>query len=376
MQQLSIPPLIPNTPTGQQRDTIANEIITIPVVIHLLYKTSDQDIPDAQILSQLANLNNDYRMLNADRVNIPTPFRIFAADCQVMFCLAQVDPSGRHTNGMIRKYTNRDYFIADDGMKYSASGGDDAWDNNRYLNIWVCNLFGRMLGYSSIPGSSPDKDGVVINWDVFGTIGHLRPLFNKGRTTTHEIGHWMGLKHIWGDALCGDDGIDDTPSQQNYNFGCPSFPNASSCSPNANGDMFMNFMDFTDDGCMNMFTNGQKKKMRSLFALNAPRNSFLNSFACDSSLASGVREEGQTLPQTNNIKVYPNPARDLIHLDFTDASVIGKTIHLYSMQGTELLNQVIHKNPNMINVQNIPPGAYLLSVSLGDQKKIVKLIKY
>lgn len=376
LQQLTINPSTPNTPSGVQRDTAANEVITIPVVIHLLYKNAEQDISDAQILSQIEALNNDYRMLNADKINTPFVFRSHAADCQIMFCLAQVDPDGHHTKGIIRKHTNNDYFIADDGMKYSGAGGDNAWDSKKYLNIWVCNMTGRMLGYSSIPGSAPDKDGVVINWDVFGTTGKLRASFNKGRTATHEIAHWLGLKHIWGDALCGDDGIDDTPMQENYNFGCPSFPKTGLCSPNVNGEMFMNFMDFTDDGCMNMFTMGQKKKMRSLFALNGARNSFLNSFACDSTLASGEAIGNTPVPVINNIRVYPNPAHDMIHVDCTRDAIIGTTIKLYTMQGVELLNQTLHKNPNTINLRYLPAGAYLLGTGEKDQRKTVKIIKY
>ena len=254
------------------RDTLNNEVIVIPVVVHVLYHTAIQNISDEQVLSQIRVLNNDYRRLNADTINTPFPFKNVAADTRLVFCLAKVDPNGRYTPGIIRKHTNEEVFLADDAMKFSSSGGDNAWDSKKYLNIWVCNLFGRTLGYSVYPGGPADKDGVVIKCDVFGTTANVAAPYNKGRTATHEIGHWLGLKHLWGDADCGDDGIDDTPTQQTYNNYCPSFPHTSSCSINLYGDMFMNFMDFTDDACLNMFTQGQKNRMRSTFALGEPNN--------------------------------------------------------------------------------------------------------
>ena len=268
-----------NSPT---RDTILNEVITIPVVIHVLYNNAAQNISDAQILSQFQSLNKDYRKLNADVAKVPAAFAPLAGDVRIVFCLAKIDASGNATTGIIRKYTTEQSWTADDRMKFSAQGGDNAWDSKRYLNIWVCNLFGRSLGYSSLPGSQPEKDGIVIQYDAFGTTGTLTAPFNKGRTLTHEVGHWLGLKHLWGDANCGDDGIADTPPQQNFNNGCPSFPHKTSCSINNDGDMFMNFMDFTDDACMYMFSKGQAIKMRSMFATGGARNSFLISSVCDS----------------------------------------------------------------------------------------------
>ncbi|RZM06713.1 MAG: hypothetical protein EOO88_52935 [Pedobacter sp.] len=143
--------------------------------------------------------------------------------------------TGHSFSGIIHKQTSVESFMSD-AMKYSNAGGDDAWDSRRYLNIWVCNMFGRSLGFATMPGGDPAKDGVVINFDVFGTIGSLRPSFDKGRTATHEIGHWLGLKHLWGDDDCGSDDVDDTPPQRSYNFYCPSFPHTTVCSVNGNGD--------------------------------------------------------------------------------------------------------------------------------------------
>ena len=194
------------------RDTLPDEIITVPVVVHILYNNITQNISDAQVLSQIESLNKDYRRLN-NIDNIPAAFSSLSSDAKIIFCIAKTDPQGKPTNGIIHKYSKTANWTANDEMKFSASAGDDAWDSKRYLNIWVCNLFGRSLGYSSLPGSPVYKDGVVIQYDVFGTAGTIRAPFDKGRTATHEIGHWLGLMHLWGDALCGDDMIDDTPPQ-------------------------------------------------------------------------------------------------------------------------------------------------------------------
>ncbi len=126
--------------TEGNRDTLKDEVIIIPVVIHVLYNTADQNISDQQILSQLKSLNDDYRRLNSDAVNTPMPFSVVAADTRLSFCLAKVDPQGKATTGIIRKYTKQTSFLADDQMKFSSKGGDDAWDATKYLNLWVCNL--------------------------------------------------------------------------------------------------------------------------------------------------------------------------------------------------------------------------------------------
>ncbi len=360
------------------RDTLNNEVIVIPVVVHVLYHTSLQNISDEQVLSQIRVLNNDYRRLNADTINTPLPFKNVAADTRLVFCLAKVDPNGRYTTGVIRKHTGEEVFLADDAMKFSSSGGDDAWDSKKYLNIWVCNLFGRTLGYSVYPGGPAGKDGVVIKCNVFGTTSNVAAPYNKGRTVTHEIGHWLGLKHLWGDADCGDDGIDDTPTQQTYNNYCPSFPHTSSCSINLYGDMFMNFMDFTDDACMNMFTQGQKNKMRSTFALGQPHNSFLNSFVCDSSLAqAGPLPVDTTVTASNvEISVYPNPFTNEVSVVSKNAtSLIGKTIRLYDITGKLLSTQSIKLQKTTIRVNNLPAGMYFLKIEGTQKPQVFKLIK-
>lgn len=252
-------------------------VVTIPVVVHVVYNTTAQNISDAQINSQINILNQDFRKLNTDISIVPSVFAGLTADCEIQFCLAQRDPSGNATNGIVRKSTTVTSFSSNDNIKRSANGGSDAWNTSAYLNLWVGNLSGGLLGYAQFPGGTASTDGVVILYTAFGNTGVAAAPFNKGRTATHEVGHWLNLRHIWGDATCGNDQVNDTPTQQTSNFGCPAFPKVT-CSNGPNGDMFMNYMDYTDDACMVMFTAGQKSRM--LASLNTTRASLLTSQGC------------------------------------------------------------------------------------------------
>ncbi len=365
--------------TAPPRDTVSNEIITIPVVVHIMYNKDWQNLSEAQVLSQIAALNRDYRLLNTNKNVIPEAFSGVAADSRIMFCIAKVDPNGFQTNGIERKYTNKTYYMSDDDIKFAAKGGLNAWDSKRYLNIWVCSIFGRVLGYATPPGGDPLKDGVVINFDVFGTVGSLQGNFNQGRTATHEVGHWLGLKHIWGDDFCGSDDINDTPRQKSSNFGCPSFPSTTDCSMDSNGDMFMNYMDLTNDACMSMFTTGQKHKMRAIFALNGPRNSFLRSYQCDSSLATGGPLPQDTV-QVNDVEdlisIYPNPVLDFINIKAKQLHTLqGKTAIIMSAQGLPLVKKTLQSGNERISIGHLPPGIYMLSIGDGSSRKTFKLLK-
>ncbi len=260
----------------QQR---TGNVITIPVVVHIVYRTSAENLSDAQVQSQINVLNEDFRRLNADAANTPSLFQSVAADVEIQFCLATRDPVGNPTNGITRTQTTKTSFsVYTDDVKYSSQGGKDAWPTDQYLNIWVCNLGSSTLGYAQFPNSGPSAtDGVVIDYRYFGRGGSAQAPYNKGRTATHEVGHWLNLRHIWGDAQCGDDYVNDTPVQQGPNYGCPTFPKPS-CSNTS--DMFMNYMDYTDDACMNLFTQGQKTRMRAVLAPNGFRAGLLTSQGC------------------------------------------------------------------------------------------------
>ncbi|AHJ99385.1 GEVED domain-containing protein [Hymenobacter swuensis] len=251
-------------------------VVTIPVVVHVLYNTTAQNVSDAQIQSQIAVLNEDFNKLNADVSKTPSAFAGLAANVGIQFVLAKQTPTGAATTGIERKSTTRTSWGTDDAMKKVSTGGLDAWNSAKYLNLWVCNLSGGVLGYAQFPGGAAATDGVVILSSGFGRNGSAAAPFNLGRTATHEVGHWLNLRHIWGDASCGNDLVSDTPTQQTSNGGCPSFPKVT-CSNGPNGDMFMNYMDYTDDACMYMFSNGQSSRMNALFATGGARAGLLTS---------------------------------------------------------------------------------------------------
>jgi hypothetical protein len=256
-------------------------LVTIPVVFHVLYNTTAQNLSDARIMAQLDVLNKDFARLNADASNTPAVFQGVAANTNIQFCLATVNPTGGATTGIIRKSTTVSSFSSNDAMKYDAQGGSSAWPANQYLNIWVCNLGGGLLGYAQFPGGASATDGVVL---LTGSVGGpsapgTSTPYNLGRTGTHEVGHWLNLRHIWGDANCGSDLVSDTPTQQTSNYGCPAFPRVT-CSNGPNGDMFMNYMDYTDDACMNMFTAGQSTRAQALFGAGGARAGLMTSPGC------------------------------------------------------------------------------------------------
>lgn len=287
--------------------TVSSEtVITIPTVVHVLYNTSGENISDAQIQSQIDILNEDFRRLNADASNTPTDFLGVAADVRVEFCLATEDPNGNPTTGITRTYTSKTSFGYNTDMKYNSSGGKDIWNRNQYLNIWVCDI-PSLLGYAQFPGGSAATDGVVVNYLAFGNIGNLYSNFALGRTATHEVGHWLNLYHIWGDGGCSvDDNVTDTPvaGYANYNGSPCTYPGGDSCPSSPGNDMFQNYMDYSDDVCMNLFTEGQKSRMRALFEPGGFRESLLSSGGCGISTNTpyvlSAQETGNKIYSTTN----------------------------------------------------------------------------
>jgi hypothetical protein len=260
-----------------RRAPVRTEVVTIPVAVHVVYnrETPEQNIGDEQISSQISVINRDFRAANPDAVKVPDVWRSLVADARIEFQLATRDPNGDPTDGVIRVATDRRGFSWDDGVKASTTGGADPWPSDQYLNLWVCQLTGGLLGYAQFPGGPPQTDGVVVLHSAFGTTGTAAPPFDGGRTATHEIGHWLDLYHIWGDddgACTSDDKVADTPNQANCNVGIPAFPRVT-CENGPHGDMFMNYMDYVDDVAMFMFTRGQATRMDA--CLEGVRASFL-----------------------------------------------------------------------------------------------------
>lgn len=340
----------------------ASQPVIIPVVVHVIYSSNEQNISNEQVKSQISALNRDYRKKNEDARYIPSAFKSFAADTRIEFRLATTDPSGLPTNGIVRKSTASRSFTTDDKVKSSLAGGDDPWDRNQYLNIWVCNLTGAAMGYASTPSCAPEKDGVVIRYTVFGTTPNVQSPFNMGRTTVHEVGHWLGLRHIWGDSPCGDDNIADTPPQQGPTRGCPSGVVAT-CTSGAAGNMYMNYMDFTNDACTNMFTLGQAAKMQELFRKGGAREALLSSHKADGAAAEDVA----VLPE--GVSIYPNPAADVLNIRLSNQA---GSLKIYNHLGQVCKTAVATKNTLQIDIHDLAPGMYFVADGSGRSWKFIK----
>jgi hypothetical protein len=346
-------------------------IIKIPVVIHVIYHLPVENISLEAIHNQMEALNRDYRRTNADSINTPVYFKELAADSKIEFELAKVDPEGKATSGIERVYSPVAKWFSDDKMKYTSGFGANGWDAESYLNIWVCNMY-DLLGYSSIMGDAKEKDGVVINYFVFNNLDDGGD-YNSGRSAVHEIGHWLSLKHLWGDADCGDDGVDDTPQQSTYTAGCPGGIRTS-CGNSPNGDMYMNFMDYTNDPCMNLFTNGQKDRMRALFNEGGFRNSILSSRALGEPWIQSIPlPDGQTVPASVNL--FPDPAGNELTLDTRTDSWIGKEIFIVNITGQVIMHHTIGSKKDKLNVSSLVPGIYFIRGSGNNEKMILKFVK-
>ncbi len=349
-----------------------NTVYTIPVVVHVVYYTSQQNISDAQIQSQIDVLNEDFGRTNADASNTPMPFLTFASSTNFQFCLAQRDPNGDPTNGIERRQTNVQVFQPDNAVKFYNSGGLNAWDVNKYLNIWVCDLGGEILGFAESPSSIHSNNfGVVIQYDAFGRTGVVVPPYHRGRTCTHEISHSFNLDHIWGDEdLCaGSDNVTDTPNQAEATYGCHSFPYAEICTQNYPGIMYMNYMDYSDDDCMNMFTNNQATRMFT--SINAFYPTLLTSNGC---LPVGM----ETISDFT-FKIYPIPTSGFIDVDLTHTKYLGtKTnIRITDVPGKVVYESLLFNPGNYIHrldLQQLHDGIYFVVISNDRFKKTEKII--
>ncbi|KOY86426.1 peptidase M43 [bacterium 336/3] len=242
---------------------IVNGVLEIPVVFNVLYRTSAENISQAQLQSQIDVLNEDFQGRNADFNTANNPYSSVRAVVGYRFVLDQV----------IRKQTTRTSWGTNDACKKSAQGGLNPTSPTTKLNYWVATIGGGILGYAQFPGGSSATDGVVIDSKYTGRTGTATFPFNLGRTATHEVGHWMNLRHIWGDATCGNDFVSDTPVHNAANGGVPAVGHRSTCSGTPL-EMYMNYMDYTDDRGMYMFSLGQKARMDAVFAVGGSRASF------------------------------------------------------------------------------------------------------
>lgn len=357
-----------------QNSRSSNTIYTLPVVVHVVWRTSAQNISDQQILSQIDVLNEDFGHRNLDTSSIPSVWRSISSASNFQFCMARTDPNGNATNGIERRQTTVNSFSTNDDVKHYATGGLDAWDTRHYFNIWVCNLGNGILGYAEFPTSQASNTyGVVILYDSFGRTGVVSYPYNKGRTATHEIGHCFNLKHIWGDdgsACSGTDNVSDTPNQGGETYGCLTFPANDNCNTTTNGYMFMNYMDYSDDRCLYMFTNGQNTRMNT--AMTAWYSDLLASGKCESPV--GI----PGAPDDFQLSIYPNPSEGILNLDMTATRDLGKSIDLtiHDALGKIVYTQKLENPVGVIHQVNLQPfgkGIYFVNLSNSEFRKTVRV---
>jgi hypothetical protein len=358
----------------------SSNVVTIPVVVHVVHSGQaygvDENIPVEQIMSQLDVLNRDFRRKNADSVDLPVQFAGLGGDTEVEFCLARFDPTGYPTSG-IKRYqygqTNWDRPDIETILKPQT-----IWDRDKYLNIWIVRFGGDLAnlsvqGYAQFPGMAANTDGVVISYRAFGTTGNVAPSLNEGRTTVHEIGHWLGLFHIWGDdqddpvqdQCLGDDQVGDTPNQQTEYYLCPNWPQ-SSCS---SFDMYMNYMDYTDGSCQNIFTKGQCDRMRA--TLNTDRSSILNAAtACDYTFDVFLQDilvpgNLDTLCSStfSPVILVGNSAETIISSFDVYVTVSGSAPTQTSFQGGIAPGDTFEL---VLEPITVPDGAYSINITLGN----------
>ncbi|MEM1120660.1 MAG: 3-coathanger stack domain-containing protein [Bacteroidota bacterium] len=336
-------------------ENFVNGTITIPTVFHIVHNGdpvgTNENIAEEVVLAQLQQINDDFRRLNTDSGNTPADFTGVADDVEIEFCLAQIDPEGNPTSGIIRHQMNQAFWGFSDietNLKPNT-----IWDRGSYLNFYIVRFGGDLngtLGYAQFPGGNADTDAIVCGYQFIGSLdmgSASGGRYGFGRTATHEIGHWLNLRHIWGDSNCAlDDLVDDTPNQSGPNFTSEpcTHPGRNSCVDDTNDlpDMFQNYMDYSDDRCMNLFTTGQKNRSRALFDIGGFRESLLNSIGCGSSCSSSPITTNVTHTEDTNISTTTTiVSTDIIPSPFEVNYRAGQSITLntgfHAQQGSSFL---------------------------------------
>jgi len=376
-----------------QRGVLSDTIVyRIPVVVHVVYHTADENLDLTLIHSQINALNRDFRRRNDDTVDTRSVFLPVAADSHIEFYLAGTDPDGNPTGGITRTFTDQLNFPIDitgqglDNVKQSALGGKDAWDTERYLNIWVCNTidpqspFGEIIGYAYPPSGAPNwpdgsgapqpqYEGVVVHYQVFGDGNPLaQPDFSfasRGRTCVHEVGHFLGLRHTWGDAIIdgcsADDGLSDTPNCSTDAFyGCDKLANTCNDGVGDLPDMIENYLDYADEACMNLFTKQQTDVMRSM--LEGVRNPLIT---------GGIPVTGiddKSIERT--VVVFPNPASDIL---FIDSEERWKLFQLVDLEGRVVKSVALTELDRPISLADVSNGIYVIWLTDGADTAHVRL---
>jgi hypothetical protein len=381
--------------------TIENQVITIPIVVHIIHNgdaiNTNENISDAQILSQITVLNQDFRRaLNTPGFNS----NAIGADIGIEFCLAQRTPNGTATNGINRVNLGVPFWTTGTSVEGTLKA-QTIWDPTQYFNIWVAKFtdnynddednLGGVLGYAQFPSNSGlgglnsdggivSTDGVIIDYRGFGSstyaAGSYHQGYDKGRTTTHEIGHCFGLRHIWGDNdFCNTNGTDsfkdfcpDTPAANDANYDCLEIYN--SCPVAAGNDMTENYMDYSNDACMNTFTLNQKARILAVFQNSPRRASLKTSTACQTPLAV------KTFDDNNLLTIYPNPATEVVNIGLGASDVLPTSYSIINTLGQVIaVKNVSSESDLQININSINAGVYFIKIDRENTSKTFKFIK-
>lgn len=387
---------------GKYGTSSTQSIFNIPVIVHVIHNnetlnsptaTSGGNLNAAQIVNQINILNKDFNGLNTDTNLIPSVFKPVLGKFQINFCLAVVNPTGgvlaepginrinRSTMGWNAPPYTQNYINA-------TVKPNSIWDPTKYLNIWVCSLGSGLLGYATFPAvgtsglsglgtavGTSTTDGVVILNTAFGSNGTAASgQYNKGRTTTHEIGHWLGLRHVWGDANCGNDFCNDTPPAQTANYGCPSHPyKLGTCTGNTTGEMTMNFMDYTDDACMYMFTMDQKNRAQLILTNSPMRAALVTSTVCNlPTIGNDVGISYVSKPTYSQTSNCTNTISPVINVTNFGSTVLNSALFTFNIDGanTQTLSWTGTVSPSASFTVGLPTlsvsttGAHVFNVSV------------
>lgn len=363
--------------TNNQRRSKSKTTYQIPVVVHVVWHEMEENISDEQILSQIEVLNKDFLAQNSDTDLVPTAYQHLIADTEISFCLANTDPDGNTSDGITRTQTiYPDIGTAQDDrgrfrIFYSDAGGQDVWDPDQYLNIWVARR-GYGSGLASFPGTAiPEEDGLVIDFRYFGAVGTAtdNAPYNLGRTVTHEVGHYFNLLHPWGRTITPDceqdDEVEDTPRQATtYLRECPQDAPTTCETP----DFFFNFMNYTDDACMAMFTVGQK--MRMLATLEGPRSGLV-----EGNTLCGPLNTSTKLPADQLFKIWNEEYSSRIWIEPKAGIDTKLDLRLFNMLGQICWqNQLRIQARRQVDLPRLSPGIYLLHLQWQGQSFAHKLI--
>lgn len=330
--------------------------LNIPVLVHIVFRNESQNISLNQIHSQLRVINEDFQRSNSDVSDVLIDFEPLVADVNINFVLHTPDNIKLSEVGVVRASTNHSPFLNSD-LHYSMEGGSDAVSPTSILNIWVADLGGDLFAYSKNPPHFPQSEtGIVIDYEYFGTNGTVKEPFDKGRTLTHEIGHWLGLPHPWGSNCIDADNISDTPVQKGPAYDCEL--ERSSCQSR---DMVQNFMNLSNDRCLIFFTEGQRTAMRN-FLMNEKGELINNNLILDN----------QDYEKISEIMLFPNPAHEAFAIK---ASIPLDHIEMRSTSGKEV-GFDLKKNQSEVWLlpKHNTAGIYFLTVSSGDRKIIKRVI--